>query len=266
MLISRKPTLAKLRAVVETFWCVHDTTATGYETLLPTARAQLLISLSSRPVAELKSADSSSGNDMLQVVQGPTTRPHRVPRRPQAALCGISFCPGAASIFFGPLHQVTDQIICLSRFWGGSDASRLGDLLRGQWTQEVVLNLLETEMAGRIGDISVQLLLGRILDYMATGASLGDVAEAFGLSDHTFRALFQNHVGMTPKRFLRVERFRATINRLQPTTHLADLAYEQDFSDQAHMAREISHFATLTPGQLRERHRPYAGHLPDAKR
>lgn len=264
MLMSCKPRSAKLRRVIESFWCVRDAAIEGYETLLPSARAQVLVSLSQDPVAVARPQDGALGRDMLQVVQGPTTRPRRVPRRPQAALCGISFRPGGAAAIFGPLHTLTDQVTDLSHFWG-KNASGFGNQLRRQPSQAAVLNLLQTEMEARVVDISNQIMLARIFGYMATEIALTEVAKKVGLSEHRFRRFFHANVGMLPKHFLRIERFRATISRLKPKTSLAEIAFEQAFSDQAHMTREVTRFASLTPRKLRDHHRPHVGHVPDTE-
>lgn len=93
--------------------------------------------------------------------------------------------------------------------------------------------------------------------------AIKDVCEELGLSPYVFRKLFLRNVGLTPKRYLRIERFRTTINRLTPTASLSDVAYEAQFSDQSHMTREVEHFASMTPGRLRASVRPYVGHVLD---
>ncbi|WP_445082895.1 helix-turn-helix domain-containing protein [Chelativorans sp. YIM 93263] len=65
--------------------------------------------------------------------------------------------------------------------------------------------------------------------------AIKDVCEELGLSPYVFRKLFLRNVGLTPKRYLRIERFRTTINRLTPAASLSDLAFDALFSDQSHM-------------------------------
>ena len=93
--------------------------------------------------------------------------------------------------------------------------------------------------------------------------AIKDVSEGLGLSPHVFRKLFLRNVGLTPKRYLRIERFRNTINRLSPAASLADVAFHAQFSDQSHMTREFEHLAAMTPGRLRASVRPYVGHVLD---
>lgn len=90
-----------------------------------------------------------------------------------------------------------------------------------------------------------------------------DVCEELAVTPHVLRKLFLRNVGLTPKSYLRIERFRNAIRELTPEASLAELAAAADFSDQPHMTREIMHFAETTPDRLRKRVRPHAGHVLD---
>jgi AraC-like DNA-binding protein len=83
------------------------------------------------------------------------------------------------------------------------------------------------------------------------------------LTPYVFRKLFVRNVGLTPKRYLRIERFRVALDRLSPDACLSDVAVDARFSDQSHMTREVEHFASMTPGRLRASVRPYVGHVLD---
>jgi len=62
---------------------------------------------------------------------------------------------------------------------------------------------------------------------------------------------FQKWMGMTPKYYQRILRVKQSLELIQrsPDIPLADLAAEQGFADQAHMTREFSHIAKITPKQ-----------------
>lgn len=260
MLTAREPKEEATRLIVGRLWCVSDATADGYETLMPSGRAQIIFSLSGLPLCEGDPGDPHRGSGPLHVFQGPSTLPRRISRKPQISSCGVSFQPGGAGALFGPIHRTTDQLIDLAHFWGG-DAARLGDRLRNLGTHEARLDLLESEIEKRIADISAMAVLKRGIERLRTGAAIKDVCEELGLSPHVFRRLFLRNVGLTPKHYLRIERFRAAIGRLSPAASLAEVAYAAQFSDQSHMTREVEHFASMTPGRLRASIRPYVGHV-----
>lgn len=262
MLTVREPNNQTTRLIVDWLWCVSDATADGFETVLPSGRVQIMFSLSGTPLREYDPDDTHQGSGSLHVFQGPSTMPRRVSRKPQIALCGISFQPGGAGPLFGPIHDTTDRVIDLTRFWGG-DAARLGDRLRNLETHDAVLDLLENEIEKRIDDTSAMVVLNRGIESLRTGMAIKDVSEELRLSPYVFRKLFLRNVGLLPKRYLRIERFRIAIERLSPAASLSDVAIDAQFSDQSHMTREFEHFASMTPGRLRTSVRPYVGHVLD---
>jgi AraC-like DNA-binding protein len=262
MLTAREAKNETTRLIVDRLWCVSDATADGYETILPSGRAQIICSLSGTPLREHDPDDPHQGSGSLHVFQGPSTLPRRISRKPQISLCGVSFQPGGAGALFGPIHDTTDRVIDLSRFWADA-AARLGDRLRNLEAHDAVLDLLEDEIERRLGDTSAMVLLSRGIERLRRGMAIKDACEDLGLSPYVFRKLFLKNVGVTPKLYLRIERFRTTINRLTPSASLSDLAFDAQFSDQSHMTREIERFASMTPGRLRASVRPYAGHVLD---
>ncbi|WP_157897786.1 helix-turn-helix domain-containing protein [Mycolicibacterium rutilum] len=83
---------------------------------------------------------------------------------------------------------------------------------------------------------------------MADGASrVGDIAALTGLSHRRFTDVFSAGVGMTPKRFARLRRFRRALDCIGAARGWAEFAAAHGFSDQAHMIREFQAFSGLTP-------------------
>lgn len=265
MLTVREARKATTRLIVDRLWCVSDPTSNGYETILPSGRAQIIFSLSGIPLREHDPNAPQRRSSALQILQGPSTLPRRISRKSQISLCGVSFQPGGAAALFGPIHTTTDHVIDLTRFWHG-DAARLREQLQKLDTHEARLDLLEDEIEARIDDTSDMATVTRGIERLRAGLAIKDVGAELGLSPHLFRKLFLKTVGLTPKHYIRIERFRTTLNLLSPAAPLSDVAFQAQFSDQAHMTREVEHFAMMAPGRLRARVRPYAGHVLDPKR
>lgn len=263
MLTAREPKNETTRLIVDRLWCVSDAAADGYETRLPSGRAQIIFSLSGIPLRRDDPSDLQRG--ALQLFQGPTTVPRRISRKAQTSACGVSFQPGGAGALFGPIDGTTDQTIDLAGFWGG-DAGRLGEQLQHLETHQARLDLLETEIEQRIGDVSAVRSLTRGIECLRAGMAIKDVCRELELSPHVFRKLFLRNVGLTPKHYLRIERFRTAITRLTRTASLSEVAFEAHYSDQPHMTREVTHFASMTPGHLRASVQSYVGHVQDPDR
>ena len=176
---SRAPDNASTGLVVDRLWSVSDKTADGYETVLPSARAQVIFSLSGLPLATGDPDCRLQGADAHQIFQGPSSRPRRISRKPQIALCGVSFRPGGAGAVFGRIDDTADRILPLSRFWS-ADASLIGEQLRALGSHGARLDLLEDEIGRRIADTSEMMLLDQAMKLLAAGAAINRVCEELG--------------------------------------------------------------------------------------
>ncbi|UGA57786.1 helix-turn-helix domain-containing protein [Vibrio sp. VB16] len=60
---------------------------------------------------------------------------------------------------------------------------------------------------------------------------------------------------MSPKYFQRLRRvnFCILVLRENPNISLSELAFDQGFSDQAHMTREFNTFVLTTPGEISQK-------------
>lgn len=97
-------------------------------------------------------------------------------------------------------------------------------------------------------------------------ATVDAVRRATGCSPQRFIERFRAGVGLTPKRYARVLRFHALLQRLNRGTHgLAELALDAGHVDQAHLANEFRRLGGLTPGAYRavDADRPTHVALPD---
>ena len=65
-----------------------------------------------------------------------------------------------------------------------------------------------------------------------------------------FIARFKDELGMTPKTYARILRFRRALDLLHPDLPLAQLALDTGFSDQPHMHAEFQRIAHHTPAQI----------------
>lgn len=79
--------------------------------------------------------------------------------------------------------------------------------------------------------------------------SLTELHREFSLSERTFERRFENSIGVSPRLFARVCRFRSALAQLHSYDYskLSDVAYENGFSDQSHFIRTFKEFTGVTP-------------------
>lgn len=66
-------------------------------------------------------------------------------------------------------------------------------------------------------------------------------------SYRSIHRFYRNSLSLSPKEFLNLRRFRRSLSQLHSANKLTDIAYDEGFSDQAHLTREFKKYTRLTP-------------------
>ncbi|MTW12428.1 helix-turn-helix domain-containing protein [Pseudoduganella eburnea] len=215
-----------------------------------------------------------------------------VPAARPVRTVAVRFRPGAASLFLGPvpLAGLTDERADLDLLWGRATADRLGDALWSVARSDAERLALLTEalyarlalaapgaraataLASRVGrDVATaaarlaaaapagQLLaLRAVAELEASGGALrvATLADTLGVSRQYLATQFRNHVGLSPKLFARICRFRSAraaalaAATAAPASHghdWATLALDSGYFDQSHLIRDFQDFTGASP-------------------
>ncbi|MGC1550252.1 MAG: helix-turn-helix domain-containing protein [Rhodanobacter sp.] len=94
-------------------------------------------------------------------------------------------------------------------------------------------------------------------------ARIGIVQRETSYSAARFSILFRRHVGMSPKRYARLLRFRAVVAQAHPqrTVDWSRIAVDGGYYDQAHLSHEFREFAGITPTSFMAMRGPYSNHI-----
>jgi methylphosphotriester-DNA--protein-cysteine methyltransferase len=224
------------------------------ERFLPTGTVDLIIRLGSA-----RASDSG--------ISGPRSKSIIIERRSQDRLLGVHFRTGGASPFLGfPLWDLHNLGINLDDLWGEQQANRLLYLLHEAATVDMKFRVMErwlVQMADR--PLEHHPAVASALSELCSGAgsSAAELADNAGFSQRRFIELFRNEVGITPKRFSRLRRFRKIIGALQGQQRVdwVDLALSGGYFDQSHLIHEFREFSGLAPGQYLGLRTPYINHV-----
>lgn len=90
------------------------------------------------------------------------------------------------------------------------------------------------------------------------------LADKVGYSQKHLIKLFKQHVGLTPKSFMRIMRFQRVIRDIETQASLrwTDVAYQSGYYDQAHFIHDFRHFSGLTPGDYVQRKNGQINYVP----
>jgi AraC-like DNA-binding protein len=146
---------------------------------------------------------------------------------------------------------VTNQAISLEAVWGAA-ASSLRERLAEAATPEARIRILEQCLLGRLRGSSDRAPALRMALEAFEDPHLESVAEVnrrTGLSPKKLLALFGEEIGLTPKAYWRVRRFRAALKALGQGRSGAAVACEYGYADQSHFLREFKAIAGSSPGE-----------------
>jgi AraC-like DNA-binding protein len=101
----------------------------------------------------------------------------------------------------------------------------------------------------------VPRIVSAALAVMRHGATVEQMASDLGVSSRHLRSLFLEHVGLSPKRALRITRFRAVFDasRTCSVVRWAALAATYGYCDQSHLVDEFHALVGESPEAFRAR-------------
>lgn len=247
-----------LRPFVARLWhakgaCANADDVAEHEHVLPTGTMHIAIRLDETPI-RLSSADRLGWCDFGQAVIGGPRSGFYVKQRSRSPVVGAQLRPGAALALFGQAaHEFVEQHVALDAVWG-DDVDCLRQRLVALKDPAARLALLEIFLAARLPRArALHPAIAQSLQQLAAGCAVGQIVEASGYSHRGFLRLFEESVGLTPKRYARVQRLQRCLARLSSPTGsgLIDIAIAAGYSDQAHFNREFREMTGLTPAQYR---------------
>ncbi len=191
------------------------------------------------------------------MVAGPASRASVIEFEEGHGHVSVTFALGAAGGFFAPpVAWLRDGQWPAEELWGRSGACLRERLLAAPapyGALAVMEDFLLRHMADDPGPDPAVIAAARAL---SRGVPVGQVSRDLGLLPRTLRRRFTAQVGLTPKRFGRVQRLQRLVRDLDGQTEVdwAAAAAEHGYADQPHLAGEFRELAGVTPtGYLQAR-------------
>jgi len=239
------PPCAALRPYVECFWSRSgqaDAAAAPGHRVLPDGCLDIVFDFGDSP-------------SWRAAVVGTMTRALVVEPGRREDFLGVRFRPGKARAFLRPpADEFTDRAVVLADAWrreGAELEERLGSLL----SLRARLGALENALLRRLAqappaDTALDAIIATV--QQGRGAvSVRQLSEDAGWSRQHLARKFSQAVGVSPKLFCRVVRFRRLVeNERARPLGWAEAAAEFGYFDQPHLIADFKEFAGLTPAQF----------------
>jgi AraC-like DNA-binding protein len=255
MLVTHHPA-APLASYVEALWYYEGSRLAAHkERVLPNGRFQLVVNLSA-------AAGAVAGVRSQYVVIDPAA---------MESMIGVLFRPNGPRHFFdAPASAFYNQVVPLDAVWGSQSRALRDRLVDAPAPREKFLvledalrKMMRTGAQDRFAlHPSVQYAL-RQFRRMPHIQTVMNVAREAGLSRRRFSQLFDEQVGVTPKLYCRLIRFRQVVWQIAAggPVDWADVALAGGYYDQAHLAHEFRDFSGMSPSSFLAAERPFANHV-----
>jgi len=224
------------------------------EHVLPDGSTELVINLDGAPRKRFDPTDPRRFDTFRRAwVSGPQPEFILIDVLPQATMMGAHFKPaGLAAFLQVPVHLLAGEVVELDQLWGPA-VGDLRDMLLETSGIAAKFSVLESFLRRRLQCqapvLTVAAALRRFLSEPDATASIAEIAGDLGVSHKHLIHCFRAEVGLSPKRFRRIQRFQRTLRNLrsQPVTDWADMACAAGYYDQAHLINDFRELSGLTP-------------------
>ena len=245
----RPPHLAGL---VEVIWYFKGPTSSARKRILPNGMVEMLVNF-----GDSYRTISGAGLEWLKKawLAGLQSGPMVGEQPPRQDVLGVRMCPaGAYALLNGPMREISELIVDLEDLVGRAadelaercyDAASVEERLRraADWVAERV-------MKSRGIDPAVAWAAGQI-EQSGGAVSIAELRWRTGLSKTRLAEAFRDQIGLAPKLYARVIRFRRAAELLQKgAAPLIEVALTAGYYDQPHMNAEFRELSGLAPREF----------------
>jgi len=169
----------------------------------------------------------------------------------------IRFYPyGFANFISIPLNELGNKETALSKLFGDEITERLSqEIIRAKTTIERI-SIIETFLLDRVSDKAIiDHIVKSTIDTMLLSKGsqpLNTILKDDFKKRRQLERNFKKQIGLSPKQLSKVIRLQATLHMLlnKGTETLTDVAYENEYYDQAHFIKDFKEFAGITPKEF----------------
>jgi AraC-like DNA-binding protein len=243
-----------LASFVTAFW-LRRSEPQARSRVLPTGTAQLIVDLSDDGLCVPDHFTVSRSRDTFPALfNGADTTAFLLETDRPLHQFGVDFKPGGAYPFFAPpASELQNAHLPLDALWNAGVVNELSERVTVASTlaerAEILEELLLRQVMRPLDHHPAVRLALQAFSNAPQARAVAVVADAAGLSAGRLTRVFHEEVGLTPKQFARVQRFRWALRRLRKGTRVnwARRAVECGYYDQAHLIKDFQAFAGVCP-------------------
>lgn len=171
-------------------------------------------------------------------------------------MLGIRFHPAGITAFTRiPVYELTNkttELVLTETLFEKSFYDRLPELS----TMQERIAHIENYLIDRLQYLFIpEKRIGDAIEHISNGnglTSIKQIAEQVCLSERQFERRFKTAVGISPKMFSRITKFKHTVNFIQAhqDDSLLSIAFDCGYFDHSHLIKDFREFGGTLPSQL----------------
>ncbi|WBX97032.1 helix-turn-helix transcriptional regulator [Chryseobacterium gambrini] len=200
-----------------------------------------------------------NGNTITQprcFVIGQLTRPLEIEPTGETGIFSVRFhSEGFLPFTTVPIKEMENTAVSLEKLFG-KDGQEIGQQVLNANSTSERIKLIEIFLLDQLTDIeTIDRIVKSTVETIITANGQLSVDELSQLTQVNRRQLlrkFSAAIGLSPKQLSRTIRLQAALKMLlnDQFSNLADLAYENEYYDQAHFIKEFKEFTGSTPKEF----------------
>lgn len=191
-----------------------------------------------------------------------------IPSGKDSEMFVINFHKGKSYPFVEmPLHELTDSVVDgdLVLTPGIMD---LREMILGSVSILQKFMIVENYLVKQFHN---KLIVNPFIDFAVdkiirspNGLTIEEISNKVGYSQKHLIKLFKDHVGLTPKGFLKIIRFQKAIEEISAAKQInwTGIAFESGYYDQAHFINDFRAFSGFTPQQYLQKQFEHLNYIP----
>jgi AraC-like DNA-binding protein len=189
-------------------------------------------------------------------IVGPRMGPLVVPMAGGQLCWDLKLRPGAFEPLLRlPVEEVVGRVVRASEALPSVHAALQSDLAAGESAEDAWRVFAEAILTWLPGAAPVDPPVARavrLIEESDGGIAVHELAEAVRFSERQLQRRFRAAVGLTPKQFARIRRFRSCVHNMISESPEAwgMIAIRHGYADQAHLTREFAELSGLPPTEL----------------
>ncbi|WP_294311686.1 helix-turn-helix transcriptional regulator [uncultured Chryseobacterium sp.] len=251
-----EPSYQDLTALIRCYWTLESPKEETPEkqTIVPDGCMEMIFHY-----RDLYKQYLDKGNSIIQprcFVIGQLTRPLDIEPTGETGIFSVRFHPeGFLPFTTNSIKEMENTAVSLEKLFGKDGQEIEQQILNANSTLERI-KLIEKFLLDRLTDIeTIDRIVKSTIETIVTAngrLSVDELSRQTNLNRRQLLRKFSSAIGLSPKQLSRTIRLQSALKMLlnDQFSNLADLAYENEYYDQAHFIKEFKEFTGSTPKEF----------------